>query len=152
MASRSSTSTHPEALRPITCWSRSAEDQLSRRPLTMLGAWSMRSGGSGALLRLSRRPSGHELLVLALNINPDMTARCRCASRLLCTRPVLVLVLLSRDEPADAVRPQDGVRGEARDEEDGEDEQPVDAPHRGAEQGAEAVRVGHVVVGADLEP
>lgn len=49
-----------------------------------------------------------------------------------CVFSVLMLVLLSRYEPADAVRPQDGVRSEAHDEEDREDQQPVDALHRDA--------------------
>lgn len=45
---------------------------------------------------------------------------------------LLVLVLLSRYKPTDAVCSQDGIHGESSDEEDGEDQQPVDAPHRDA--------------------
>lgn len=62
-----------------------------------------------------------------------------------------MLVLLSRYEPADALCPQDGVRSEARDEEDGEDQQPVDALHRDAGEGAETVCVHHVV-GTGFKP
>lgn len=65
---------------------------------------------------------------------------------------VLVLVLLSWDEPADAVGPQDGVRAEACDEEDGEDQQPVDAPHGDTGQGPRPVRVRYVHGGADVKP
>lgn len=53
-------------------------------------------------------------------------------SAYVCVFSVLMLVFLSRYEPADAVRPQDGVRSEAHDEEDREDQQPVDALHRDA--------------------
>lgn len=67
-------------------------------------------------------------------------------------RSFLMLVLLSRDEPSDAVGPQDGVQSKACDEEDGEDQQPVDAPHRDAGEGAQAVWLGHVSVGDGLEP
>lgn len=63
-----------------------------------------------------------------------------------------MLVLLSRYEPADAVRPQDGVRSEACDEEDREDQQPVDALHRDAGEWAEAVCIRHVFVRADFKP
>lgn len=54
----------------------------------------------------------------------------------LCAFSVLMLVLLSRYEPADALCPQDGVRSEACYEEDREDKEPVDAPHWDAGQGA----------------
>lgn len=64
----------------------------------------------------------------------------------LCVFSVLMLVLLSRYEPADAVCPQDGVQSEARDEEDREDQQPIDALHRDTGEGAEAVCVQHVSV------
>lgn len=61
---------------------------------------------------------------------------------------VLVLVLLSRYEPADAVGAQYGVQSESSDEEDGEDQQPVDALHRDTGQRTQPVCVCHVSVGA----
>lgn len=63
-----------------------------------------------------------------------------------------MLMLLSRYEPADAVCPQDGVRSEAHDEEDREDQQPVDAPHRDTGEGAQAVCVCHISVGVSFKP
>lgn len=57
-----------------------------------------------------------------------------------------MLMLLSGYEPAYAVGPQDGVQGEACDEEDGEDQQPVDALHGNAREGAEAVCVCHISI------
>lgn len=69
----------------------------------------------------------------------------------MCRLSFLVLVLLTRDQPADAVRSQDGVQSKARDEEDGEDQQPVDAVHRGAGEGTQVVCVRHVPVRASFK-
>lgn len=63
-----------------------------------------------------------------------------------------MLVLLSWDEPADAVRSQDGVHSEACDEEDREDQQPVDGLHRDAGEGAKTVCVHHLSVGGSIKP
>lgn len=65
---------------------------------------------------------------------------------------VLMFVVLSWYEPADALCPQDGVYSEACDEEDREDQQPVDALHRDAGEGAKAVCIRHVIVRADFKP
>lgn len=62
-----------------------------------------------------------------------------------------MLVLLSGYEPAYAVSPQDGVQSEACDEEDGEDQQPVDAPHGNAREGTEAVYVCHISIRAGFK-
>lgn len=70
----------------------------------------------------------------------------------LCVFSVLMLVLLSRYEPADALCPQDGIRGEAHDEEDREDQQPVDALHRDAGEGAETVCIHYGSVVAGFKP
>lgn len=64
---------------------------------------------------------------------------------------VLVLVLLSRYKPADAVCPQDGVQSEACDEEDGEHQQPVDALHRDAGEGPQEVCISHIPVRASFK-
>lgn len=64
----------------------------------------------------------------------------------LCANSVLMLVLLSGDEPADAVCSQDGVEGEASDEEHREDQQPVDGLHWDAGEGAEMVCIHHLSV------
>lgn len=69
-----------------------------------------------------------------------------------CVFSVLMFVLLSRDEPANALCPQDGVCGEARDEEDREDQQPVDALHRDAREGAEMIWIHHGFVGGGFKP
>lgn len=61
-------------------------------------------------------------------------------------------MLLSRYEPADAVCPQDGVRGEAHDKEHREDQQPVDAPHWDTGEWAQAVCICHVSVGVSFKP
>lgn len=63
-----------------------------------------------------------------------------------CAFSVLMLVLLSGDEPADAVCSQDGVEGEASDEEHREDQQPVDALHWHAGEGAQVVCIQHLFV------
>lgn len=65
---------------------------------------------------------------------------------------VLVLVLLSRDEPPDTVCPEDGVYCEACDEEDREDQQPVNALHRDTGERAETILFGHVSVCASFKP
>lgn len=62
-----------------------------------------------------------------------------------------MLVLLSGYEPAYAVGPQDSVQSEACDEEDGEDQQPVDAPHGNAREGTEAVYVCHISIRAGFK-
>lgn len=69
----------------------------------------------------------------------------------MCVFSVLVLVLLSRYKPADAVCAQDGVHSEACDEEDGEDQQPVDALHRDTKEGAQAVCIRHISVRASFK-
>lgn len=71
--------------------------------------------------------------------------------RTVCEVSVLMLVLLSGYEPAYAVGPQDGVQSEACDEEDGEDQQPVDAPHGNAREGTEAVYVCHISIRAGFK-
>lgn len=71
--------------------------------------------------------------------------------RTVCEVSVLMLVLLSGYEPAYAVSPQDGVQSEACDEEDGEDQQPVDAPHGNAREGTEAVYVCHISIRAGFK-
>lgn len=63
-----------------------------------------------------------------------------------------MLMLLSWDEPADAVRSQDGVHSEACDEEDREDQQPVDSLHRDAGEGAKTVCIHHFSVGGSIKP
>lgn len=55
------------------------------------------------------------------------------------TTLILVFVVLSRDQPPDAVRTEDGVESEAGYEEDGEHKQPVDALDRNRRQRSDAV-------------
>lgn len=65
---------------------------------------------------------------------------------------VLMLVLLSRDEPANAVCAQDSIQSEACDEEDREDQQPVDRLHWDAGKGAKAVCINHFSVSGCIKP
>lgn len=74
-----------------------------------------------------------------LNCSSNNRLHPMICSLCVCVFSVLMFVLLSRDEPANALCPQDGVCGEARDEEDREDQQPVDALHRDAREGAEMI-------------
>lgn len=70
----------------------------------------------------------------------------------MCVFSVLMLVFLSRYEPADTVCPQDGVQSEACDEEDREDQEPVDGLHWDAGKGAKTVCVHHFSVGGSIKP
>lgn len=75
-----------------------------------------------------------------MNLHPVSSTLSRCAFS------VLMLVLLSGDEPANAVCSQDGVDGEASDEEDREDQQPVDGLHWYAGEGPHVVCIQHLFV------
>lgn len=65
---------------------------------------------------------------------------------------VLMLVVLSRYEPADALRAQDRIESEACDEKDGEDQQPVDGLHWDAGQRALVVCIPHHSVSCRIKP
>lgn len=63
-----------------------------------------------------------------------------------------MLMFLSRNEPTNVVCSQDGVEREPSDEEDGEDEEPVDALYWGAREGSQVVCICHVFIGVHFKP
>lgn len=65
---------------------------------------------------------------------------------------VLMLMVLSWYEPADAICAQDRIESEACDEKDREDQQPVDGLHWDAGERALVVCIPHHPVGCSIKP
>lgn len=63
-----------------------------------------------------------------------------------------MLMFLSKYEPTNVVSSQDGVEREPSDEEDGEDQEPVDALYCGARERSQVVCICHIFIGIHFKP